>query len=158
MTPYILPTSAAHTTYSQAMLNSSPFLEYTACFHNYQPLRVLVPLLERTSLFLSWIAQFNPKIQLKYHFFSDFPDSPKQVTQSLLWVPHSIWIIIVRVLTTRDCCFSIYIYMFQWIEQRRSIINICSRKEWMDLLPSGLPRYSTVEPHLFTCNLLLILF
>lgn len=118
----------------------------------------MIPLLGKTSLlFISWIAQFILKTQLKYYFFSDFPDLPKQVDQSHLWVPHSIWLITVRVLTTRDCCFSIYVCLSWWIEQR-SIINICSVDEWMNLLPFDLPGPSTVPPHLFTCSLLMMLF
>lgn len=111
MTASILPVSAVHATYSQAMLNSSYLLEYIVYLHNYQSLHILVTLLEMASLLLfSWIAQFNLKIQLKYHFFFDFPyfsDSLKQVDQSHSWVPQSIWIIIVSVLATKDCCFSI---------------------------------------------------
>ena len=58
-------------------------------------------------LLFSWIAQSILKTQL--HFFSSFPDFPKQADQSHLRVPHSIRLITVRTLTTRDCCFSIYI-------------------------------------------------
>ena len=96
---------------STLVLDSSSCLKYTVCFYNFQPLHKMVPLLGKTFLLLfSWIAQSILKTQL--HFFSSFPDFPKQADQSHLQVPHSIRLVTVRTLTTRDCCFlSIYAHL-----------------------------------------------